>query len=104
MDLPIYIGSVPTEHLDDMPSKLRAAIDKIASDGVDLPRMGMVINRDQRQVYKLFWIAVTVIFIRLFSFAASLKAQKAIPSQAPSSQTSFWVRKMGRVCLLRWMK
>ena len=50
MDLPVYVGSVPTEHLQDFDSKLKESLRKIARDGFDMERMAMVINRDERQV------------------------------------------------------
>ncbi|KAH9837131.1 Metalloenzyme, LuxS/M16 peptidase-like protein [Rhodofomes roseus] len=49
-DLPVYIGSVPTEHLDSFPEKLKASLIRIADEGIDMDRMGMVINRDERQL------------------------------------------------------
>lgn len=49
-DLPIYIGSVPTEHLDSMPDKLKASLARICDEGIDMERMEMIINRDERQV------------------------------------------------------
>lgn len=52
VDLPIYIGSVPTEHLDTFDERLRASLKKIADEGLDMDRMAMVINRDERQVRK----------------------------------------------------
>jgi hypothetical protein len=49
-DLPIYVGSVPTEHLDAFDIKLKASFQRITNEGIDMERMGMVINRDERQV------------------------------------------------------
>ena len=49
-DLPIYVGSVPTEHLDTFDTKLKASFQRIAKEGIDMERMAMVINRDERQV------------------------------------------------------
>ncbi|KAJ7169964.1 Metalloenzyme, LuxS/M16 peptidase-like protein [Mycena filopes] len=48
--LPIYIGSIPTEHIDDFDSKLKASLRRIVSEGIDMERMAMVINRDERQL------------------------------------------------------
>ncbi|KAJ6575205.1 Metalloenzyme, LuxS/M16 peptidase-like protein [Mycena capillaripes] len=48
--LPIYVGSVPTELLDDFDSKLKASLQRIVSEGIDMERMAMVINRDERQL------------------------------------------------------
>ncbi|KII93562.1 hypothetical protein PLICRDRAFT_49603 [Plicaturopsis crispa FD-325 SS-3] len=50
VDLPIYIGSVPTEHLDTFDAKLKKSLQKVADDGLDMSRMAMVINRDERQL------------------------------------------------------
>ena len=49
-DLPVYIGSVPTEHLDSLPDKLKASLTRICNEGIDMERMEMIINRDERQV------------------------------------------------------
>jgi len=50
VNLPIYITSVPTEHLATFNDRLKASLQKIAKDGLDMQRMAMVINRDERQV------------------------------------------------------
>lgn len=50
-DLLIYVGSVPTEHLDTFDTKLHESFRRIIKDGVDLNRMKMVIDRDERQVF-----------------------------------------------------
>ena len=52
VNLPIYIGSVPAEHLDTFNEKLKASLQRIVMGGIDMQRMGMVINRDERQVRK----------------------------------------------------
>jgi hypothetical protein len=49
-DLVIYVGSVPTEHLDTFDAKLHESFRRIVEDGLDLQRMKMVIDRDERQV------------------------------------------------------
>ena len=46
----IYVGSVPSEHLDTFDEKLKASLERIVKEGVDMERMLMVINRDERQV------------------------------------------------------
>jgi Zn-dependent M16 (insulinase) family peptidase len=48
--LPIYIGSVPVEHLDDFDEKLRVSLKRISGEGLDMERMAMVIRRDERQI------------------------------------------------------
>jgi hypothetical protein len=50
VNLPIYIGSVPAEHLDTFNERLKASLQRIVVDGIDMQRMCMVINRDERQV------------------------------------------------------
>ena len=49
-DLVIYVGSVPTEHLDTFDAKLHESFRRISKEGVDLGRMSMVIDRAERQV------------------------------------------------------
>lgn len=44
------MGSVPAEHLASFPDKLRASLTRIAGEGLDMERMAMVINRDERQL------------------------------------------------------
>ncbi|KAF8622884.1 hypothetical protein AX15_006649 [Amanita polypyramis BW_CC] len=48
--LSIYIGSVPTEYLDSFNERFRASLERIATTGIDMQRMAMVINRDERQL------------------------------------------------------
>ncbi|KAG6877636.1 hypothetical protein C0993_005345 [Termitomyces sp. T159_Od127] len=50
VDLAIYIGSVPVEHLDDFNSKLRNSFQRIVQEGIDMERMAMVLNREERQL------------------------------------------------------
>lgn len=49
-DLAIYVGSVPVGHLPNFPDKLRASLARIAEEGLDMERMAMVLNRDERQL------------------------------------------------------
>lgn len=46
----MYVGSIPTEHLDTFDEKLKASLKRIADDGLDMKRMAMVISRDKRKV------------------------------------------------------
>jgi Zn-dependent M16 (insulinase) family peptidase len=41
---------VPTEQLDSFDDKLQASLKRIAQDGIDMERMAMVIDRDERQL------------------------------------------------------
>lgn len=50
VDLPIYIGSVPAEYLDTFDARLSTSFRRIVTEGIDIARMSMVINRDERQV------------------------------------------------------
>jgi hypothetical protein len=50
VDLPIYVGSIPTAHIDTFDQKLKDSLSRIAREGIDMTRMAMVINRDERQV------------------------------------------------------
>lgn len=48
--LPIYIGSIPTEHLDGFDARFKKSLQRIVESGIDMTRMQMVINRDERQL------------------------------------------------------
>ncbi|KAH9858191.1 Metalloenzyme, LuxS/M16 peptidase-like protein [Lenzites betulinus] len=50
VELPVYVGSIPTEHLDAFDEKLKESLRRIADEGLDMSRMGMVISRDERQL------------------------------------------------------
>ncbi|KAI0639791.1 Metalloenzyme, LuxS/M16 peptidase-like protein [Trametes polyzona] len=50
VDLPVYVGSVPTEHLDTFDERLKASLRRIAEEGLDMGRMAMVLSRDERQL------------------------------------------------------
>ena len=49
-DLAIYVGSVPVEHLASFPHRLHASLARIADEGLDMERIALVINRDERQL------------------------------------------------------
>ena len=49
-DLLIYVGSIPTEHLESFDTKLHESFRRFVREGLDLQRMKMVIDRDERQV------------------------------------------------------
>ncbi|KAF9270307.1 hypothetical protein L218DRAFT_952466 [Marasmius fiardii PR-910] len=48
--LPVYVGSVPTTHLDTFNEKLKNSLRRIVKEGIDMERMAMIINRDERQL------------------------------------------------------
>lgn len=50
VDMPVYVGSIPTEHIDGFDVKFRDSLKRIVREGIDMQRMAMVINRDQRQL------------------------------------------------------
>ena len=50
VDLPIYIGSIPLEHIDGFDKKLVESLRRLSQEGIDMDRMAMVIDRDERQV------------------------------------------------------
>ena len=50
VNLPIYVESVPTGELLSFNEKLQMSLRKIVKEGIDMDRMAMVINRDERQV------------------------------------------------------
>ncbi|CCM05163.1 uncharacterized protein FIBRA_07372 [Fibroporia radiculosa] len=50
VDLPVYIGSIPTEHLDTFDKRLKDSLQRIVEAGVDMERMTMIIDRDERQL------------------------------------------------------
>lgn len=49
-DLAIYVGSVPVGHLVSFPERLRTSLARIAEEGLDMERMAMVLNRNERQL------------------------------------------------------
>ena len=50
VNLPIYVDSVPTGELLNFNEKLQMSLRRIVKEGIDMDRMAMVINRDERQV------------------------------------------------------
>ena len=50
IDLSIRIESVPTGELLGFNEKLQMSLRRIVKEGIDMDRMAMVINRDERQV------------------------------------------------------
>ena len=49
VNLPIYVESVPTGELSSFNEKLQMSLRRIVEEGIDMHRMAMVINRDERQ-------------------------------------------------------
>ncbi|KAF7320399.1 hypothetical protein MKEN_00824700 [Mycena kentingensis (nom. inval.)] len=50
VSLPVWVGSVPTEHLDGFDERFKGSLRRIVSEGIDVDRMAMMINRDERQL------------------------------------------------------
>ncbi len=46
----LYLGGVPTEELEHMPSKLREVLISVRDNGVDMSRMETIVNRDKLKV------------------------------------------------------
>lgn len=85
VDLPIYIGSIPSEHLDGFNEKLKASFERIIAEGIDMDRMAMVINRDERQVIHF---NPKVQYLTCHSYVANLNLLKAILFLGQSSPIS----------------
>jgi hypothetical protein len=49
-DLELYAASVPTQSLQTLDGLFRDALRRIASSGLDMQRMRMVIEREKRKV------------------------------------------------------
>ena len=100
MDLPVYIGSVPTEELDKLDQKLKSSLGKIVSEGLDMTRMAMVINRDQRQVrYILQYLLI--VSLMCASSGTGLMDPKVVSFLMMSLRTLFWARRKDRICFLQ---
>lgn len=50
IDLMVYAGAIPTEHLESFDTKLRASLARIADEGLDMERMARLLARDVQQV------------------------------------------------------
>lgn len=48
--LNVYIGSVPTDQLDSFDGRLQNSLQQVAQEGLDMNRMRMIIDRDERQL------------------------------------------------------
>ena len=46
----ICVGSVPTGELSSFNEKLQLSLRRIVKEGIDMDRMAMIINRDERRV------------------------------------------------------
>lgn len=48
--LTVYLSSVPSEHLDTLDSQFKAALARIAGEGIDMVRMKTIIERQRLQL------------------------------------------------------
>jgi len=92
VDLPIYVGSIPTEHLGSFNEKLKVSFERIVKEGIDMERMAMVLNRDERQVIKTPQSFPR--YLTCYSCVANLNLPKATRFLAPSSLISCTEQKM----------
>ena len=53
VDLLICISSIPTECLIEFDEKLKASLERIIAEGINMDRMAGVLSRNERQVIKL---------------------------------------------------
>lgn len=79
-DLTIYIGSVPTEHLDTFDTKLKASFERLVKEGLDMDRMKMVISREERQVSYQMCQANVLYLTEFHSSGAALNHRKPMYS------------------------
>jgi hypothetical protein len=49
-DFRIYLGAVPTEHLGTLDVKVKDCLQQVVKDGIDMKRMLMIIDRQERRV------------------------------------------------------
>ena len=104
VNLPIYVTSVPMGHLDTFSEKLKASLERIVEDGIDMQRMARVINRDERQVGNKICLWIMGSPLMLYSFAANWNPRKVIPSLAQLLVISCMAPKMVQNFLVRWMR
>jgi Zn-dependent M16 (insulinase) family peptidase len=77
VDLPIYVGSIPTEHLGDFNEKLKVSFERIITEGIDMGRMAMVLNRDERQVIQFSKVYLgDLIYLYLLQLRSKLESAK----------------------------
>ncbi|KAG6820112.1 hypothetical protein H0H93_005259 [Arthromyces matolae] len=50
VDLAVYVGSVPTDQLQTFDVKLIDSLRRIVDEGLDMERMSMILNREERQL------------------------------------------------------
>lgn len=56
VEMPVYVGGVPVAELDGFDERLVKSLKKIVVDGLDMERMKMIIDRDERQVSHTFYV------------------------------------------------
>ena len=78
------MGSVPSEHLEDFDKKLQGSFKRIVRTGIDMERMAMVLNRDERQVSLGSRILLERYLYPLDSSAVNSNLPREILSPGPS--------------------
>lgn len=104
MDLAIYVGSVPSKHLDTFDERLKASLLRIIEEGIDMDRMSMVIDRDERQAsgWDSFFLQLGLSKFVITSCAVYSNLRKEILSHRRSLSTSYTVLKMARNFMPPW--
>lgn len=86
-ELAVYFGSVPSEHLDTLDERFRAALQRIMADGLDMDRMSSIIARDRLKVCS-FQKGITETLTSLCSSEVPLRTMVVMSSPMSSSTTS----------------
>lgn len=50
IELAVYFGSVPTEHIDGLAAKFKKSLQRIIEEGFDMQRMKLVLKKDRLKV------------------------------------------------------
>ena len=50
IELAVYFGSVPTEHIDCLDAKFKKSLRRIIDEGLDMERMNLVLKKDRIKV------------------------------------------------------
>lgn len=50
IELAVYFGSVPTEHVDGLDKKFKKSLQRIVKDGMDMERVKSVLKKDRLKV------------------------------------------------------
>ena len=86
-ELAVYFGSVPSEHLDTLDERFKAALQRIVAEGLDMDRMSSVIARDRLKVCS-FQNGITETLTFSYSSEVPLRMVAVMSSLMSSSTTS----------------